>query len=97
MKKRLLFLLMGIVLVVLLTGCACKHEWVEATCLNPRTCSACSETEGEALGHTWVDATCTADGVKVNTCPLCGDTFAEGTEPDRCPLCNFPKAKYIEI
>jgi rubrerythrin len=34
---------------------------------------------------------------KYYVCPLCGDTFAEGTEPDKCPLCNFPKAKYIEI
>ena len=34
---------------------------------------------------------------KFYVCPLCGDTFAEGTEPERCPLCNFPKAKYIEI
>ena len=34
---------------------------------------------------------------KYYVCPLCGDTFAEGTEPERCPLCNFPKAKYIEI
>ena len=34
---------------------------------------------------------------KYYVCPLCGDTFAEGTEPVRCPLCNFPKAKYIEI
>ena len=34
---------------------------------------------------------------KYYVCPLCGDTFAEGTEPERCPLCNMPKGKYIEI
>ncbi len=34
---------------------------------------------------------------KYYVCPLCGDTFAEGTEPGRCPLCNLPKARYIEI
>ena len=37
----------------------CDHEWTEATCTTPKTCSICGVTEGEALGHDWKDATCT--------------------------------------
>ena len=36
----------------------CEHEWVEANCETPKTCSLCEATEGEALGHVWVEATC---------------------------------------
>ena len=44
----------------MLTGCHMKHEWLEATCTTPKTCSACGETEGEALdGHEWKAVTCT--------------------------------------
>ena len=33
----------------------CEHEWTEATCFDPKTCTRCGETEGEALGHKWTD------------------------------------------
>lgn len=29
----------------------CSHEWDDATCTAPKTCSVCGETEGDALGH----------------------------------------------
>ena len=29
----------------------CEHEWNNATCDLPKTCSKCGETEGEAKGH----------------------------------------------
>ena len=51
----------------------CDHEWDEATCTAPKTCSKCGETEGEALSHKWDDATCTLP----KTCSECGET--EGT------------------
>ena len=28
-----------------------NHDWSEATCTTPKTCTACGQTEGEALGH----------------------------------------------
>jgi len=40
----------------------CEHEWSDATCTAPKTCSKCGETEGEALGHTYVDGTCSVCG-----------------------------------
>ena len=36
----------------------CEHEWVEANCETPKTCTLCEATEGEALGHEWLEATC---------------------------------------
>lgn len=73
MKKRWTVLAMAAVLVAALTGCSCDHQWQEATCLEPKTCAECQETEGEALGHQWQDADCEA----AKTCSLCGET--EGT------------------
>ena len=46
------------------------HTWQEATCTEPKTCTACGETEGNALGHTWQEATCT----EPKTCTVCGAT-----------------------
>jgi len=60
-----------------LTGCACKHQWSEATCLTPKTCILCEETEGEPAGHKWVDATCEFP----KTCSVC--SAIEGN-----PLCH---------
>lgn len=40
----------------------CNHQWTAATCETPKTCSACNETEGEALGHNYVDGACDREG-----------------------------------
>jgi len=71
----------------------CNHNWTDATCLTPKTCSLCNETDGNALGHTWSDATCTAP----KTCSLCmetdgnalGHTWSDATctAPKTCSLC----------
>ena len=44
--------------------CTGKHTWEEATCTEPKTCSVCGKTEGEALGHSMDAAT--------STCTICG-------------------------
>jgi len=46
------------------------HEWKDATCTVPRTCSNCGETSGSAYGHNWKDATLEAP----KTCTRCGLT-----------------------
>ena len=61
------------------------HSWVEATCTAPKTCSACGETEGEALGHAYeavvTAPTCTEGGYTTYTCSRCGDSYvADETE-----------------
>lgn len=46
-------------------GGKCDHSWQSATCLTPKTCENCGETDGDALGHT------TSSGV----CSRCGEVF----------------------
>ncbi len=48
----------------------CGHQWTDATCSAPKTCTLCKATEGNALGHSWEDATCT----EPKTCTTCGET-----------------------
>lgn len=39
-----------------LAGCGekeCEHQWINANCTTPKTCSVCGETEGEAFGHSF--------------------------------------------
>ena len=93
MQKKLSIVALFLVLTLVLTGCACKHEWTEATCTLPKTCQKCEETEGEALGHTWVDADC----VTPKTCSVCAETEGEAlghtfvdadcVTPKTCSVC----------
>lgn len=55
----------------------CKHNWLEATCDEPKKCSICKITEGSKLNHRWVEATYTTP----KTCSVCDIT--EG-EPLKC-------------
>lgn len=70
MKKRILYPALCILCVMLLTACQCKHEWVEADCVNAKTCVRCKEEIGEPLGHSWIPANCT----QAKTCSACGRT-----------------------
>jgi hypothetical protein len=69
MKKTFLILL-SLIMILLLSGCCLSHEWVDASCTAPKTCSKCGETEGEPVEHQWLEATCTAP----STCAGCGET-----------------------
>lgn len=72
----------------------CTHEWVDADCDTPKTCSKCGATEGEALGHNWNAATCTTP----KTCSKCKTTEGEAlghswnaatcTTPKTCSKCR---------
>ncbi len=73
MKRRVLIVMLALMLTLPLTACGCEHEWQEASCSAPKTCSLCNQTEGEALPHTWQDATCAAP----KTCSVCGTTEGE--------------------
>ena len=88
MKKTALFLLL-LALICTLTACGCKHEWQEATCETPKTCSLCQETEGEPLGHSWVDATCEAPKTCTNCALTEGDALGHSWVD---ATCEAPKA-----
>lgn len=97
MKKEMKKWLCGVgalAICVMLTGCGHEHTWIEATCTEPKICSECGETEGEALGHTWVEATC----AEPKHCSVCGETEGEALEhtlteanyqqPATCEVCG---------
>lgn len=94
MKRKLLTIALGMVLLLLLTGCFCQHEWAQANCTSPSTCALCGETEGAPLGHSWVAATCTDP----KACENCGQTEGEAKGhswadatclvPEKCSLCH---------
>lgn len=95
MKKKLIVIPLLLIVLTVLTGCACEHEWIAANCISPKTCNLCEETEGEALGHTWQDATC----AKAKTCSVCGVSEGEVlphvwqeatcTSPKTCSSCQL--------
>ena len=37
----------------------CEHDWNDADCDTPETCSICGATQGEPLGHDYVNGDCT--------------------------------------
>ncbi len=76
--KKVHILLFVLVACLALAGCSEKHEWVDANCETPKTCSECGQTEGEALGHNWTDATCE----QAKTCSECGLTEGEALGHD---------------
>ena len=94
MHKRLTLLCLSILFCAVLAGCQCEHQWTEATCTTPKTCSLCDETEGEALGHDWTPATCESP----ETCSRCNETQGNATghdwldatctEPKTCQVCK---------
>lgn len=100
--KKFLHVIGTFTICFMLTGCCMSHEWKEATCTEPKTCSKCNETEGEALGHTWADATC----AKPKTCTVCGEvegealahTWVDATcaEPKHCSVCGETEGEPLE-
>lgn len=36
----------------------CSHEWAEADCTTPKTCTVCGATEGNANGHKYSSGVC---------------------------------------
>ena len=57
--NKICSILLAFFIICGFSACGCSHEWQEATCTEPKTCSRCGETEGEALGHDYVDGYCT--------------------------------------
>lgn len=59
MRKAILIILSLIVMLFVFNSCECQHEWKEATCTEPKTCSSCGKTEGETIEHTYTTGKCT--------------------------------------
>lgn len=67
-KTKAVLALTTLAMSVALSACGHEHEWVRATCTEPRMCVTCGEIKGDALGHDWLD-----DGF----CFRCGATNGE--------------------
>ena len=70
------------------TSVACTHIWKSATCIDPKTCTKCNQTQGTALGHT------TTTGV----CSRCGENFSAWEFGEYTDEFNQPTGeKYILV
>lgn len=100
--KKVLILLLVLTLAVGCGGCFCGHSWVEADCLNAKTCPLCGKVEGEPLGHRWQEATCLAP----QTCGACGETQGETVDhrwveascaaPRNCQWCGLTEGEALD-
>ena len=74
-----------------------EHSFADATCTAPKTCTACSATEGEAKGHGFADATCTAP----KTCATCGATDGKALDHNykegKCTRCGDADKNYFGL
>lgn len=101
MKRKFTVMTLLLICLLVLSGCACEHEWVDANCSTAKTCSLCEETEGAPLGHSWMAATCT--GAK--TCEICGEVSgtalghawvdATCTEAKACSTCALTEGEAL--
>ena len=99
--KRLCAVLLILACMLGCTGCICGHEWVEASCLEPKSCPLCGKVEGQALGHLWLEATCQAP----QTCETCGQTQGETVDhqwleatcfaPKTCKWCPLTEGEAL--
>ena len=95
MKKVLSLIAILCLALVCFAGCnntqsttkaPCEHDWAEATCIAPKTCSVCGVTEGEALGHNPIEVfgqapTCTEPGqTNFVYCDVCNENLSEAKE-----------------
>ena len=83
-KLKRFLLLVVIVLFIfstaILASCSkeCDHTWQDATCTEPKVCTKCGETEGEALGHSLEKIAATPA-----TCQIAGNS-----EYYECSVCH---------
>ena len=76
MKRKLCYLLIVALCTLSLVACGCEHEWSEATCTTPKTCSKCGESTGEVshqLGEWEITkaAEYRKSGEKIQKCVVC--------------------------
>lgn len=99
MKKKIVLICCALFATIIMAGCCLQHDWENATCQQPRTCSKCGATEGGKEDHVWLEATCEAP----KTCEVCGKTkgdalghvWMEATckDPQICETCGATKGE----
>ena len=97
-----MLVLVATVVMFMMTDACILHDWREATCTEPKTCSKCGKTAGEKLGHSWEEATCT----EAKTCSVCREREGEALGHDwqeatcnslqTCRTCGETTGRYAE-
>lgn len=76
------------------------HDWADATCTAPKTCSRCGATEGNALGHDFADVWSSDASGHWHACSRCDAKDGEAahtpdreaateTDPIKCTECGY--------
>ena len=76
------------------------HDWADATCTAPKTCSRCDATEGNALGHDFADVWSSDASGHWHACSRCDAKDGEAahtpdreaateTDPIKCSVCDY--------
>lgn len=76
------------------------HDWADATCTAPKTCSRCGATEGNALGHDFADVWSSDASGHWHACSRCDAKDGEAahtpdreaateTDPIKCSECDY--------
>lgn len=64
------------------------HSYLDATCTEPKTCTVCGATEGEALDHLWssdCDTACNREGCEATRA---AKSHLDANEDDICDNCK---------
>lgn len=103
MKRTILIMSQLVIYLCLFVACSCEHEWIEATCDTPRTCSLCEEIEGTPLGHSWIAATCETPKRCENCAAIEGDALghnwkeATTQKPKTCGTCGKTEGSPLTV
>lgn len=94
MKRILPCLILTLLLIPVLGGCACRHQWSTAPCGQEPVCRLCGQRSGKIQTHNWEAAVCG----KPKSCSICGQTEGEPlshswqdatcTDPKTCSACG---------
>jgi hypothetical protein len=57
------------------TAPICNHNYQNATCTTPKTCTLCGATEGTELGHNYEDKVCTVCGAADPNVPFTDNSW----------------------
>ncbi len=103
MKHFIPILLCLLLTAAVLAGCSCNHQWSQANCQAPKTCTLCNKTEGEIGTHQWILASCKAP----KTCKICQITEGEPIDhnwkdatteaPKTCADCGLTEGQKIFV
>ena len=75
----------------------CDHQYTDATCTAPKTCTLCGATSGDPLEHNYEGGDCSTPG----TCTHCGQTSPNGGEHSFyggiCTKCGAKNERFDDI